>query len=135
MKDQIISKKAQKKLRKISTVIQAVVMMTFLFIGCSNLDELPGSQFATIAAAVIGGTTLLISIAFFLNDVRRWYRIVVPTYAVLQAFRYKNLHVRNREAIIFGNIMKKNRYSYSDLFYHVLDEFDETYGEPDNTTI
>lgn len=135
MKGQIISRKAQEKLRKISSVLQAIVFITVCLIGCSNLDELEFNQLVVVLGTLTVVMALLMFISFFLSDVRRWYRIVIPTYAVVQAIKYNKFNCKETQAILCGKLMKKHRYSYSDLFYHVLDEFDETYGEPDNTTI
>lgn len=135
MKEQIISRKKQRQLRKLSSVIQMVVVMVFILIGCSNLDEFDFPELAIVLGVIMIVAVILIYIAFFFNDVRRWYRIVVPTYGVIQAFKYNKFHSKNHAAIVCGRLMKKNRYSYSDLFYHIVDNMDEAYGEPDNSTI
>lgn len=135
MKGQIISRKKQEKLRKISSVLQAIVFITVCLIGCSNLDELEFNQLVVVLGILTAVMALLMFTAFFLSDVRRWYRIVIPTYAIVLAIKYNKFNSKKPEAIACGRFMKKHRYSYSDLFYRILDDMDEIYGEPDNTTI
>lgn len=135
MKRNIVSKKTQRTLRKVSFALQAIILGLILIVGASDIDMMEFNDLVVVFGVTSAISVLLGVVAFFLNDVRRWYRIAIPTYAVIQAFKFNKLKSKKEPARVCGTLMNDHRLTYRELFYYTMDITDNTYGEPDNTYI
>lgn len=135
MKRNIVSRKTQRRLRKVSFALQAIILGIILIVGASDMDMMEFNDLVRVFGVTVIVILVLGVIAFFLNDVRRWYRIVMPTYAVIQAFKFNRLKSKKEPARVCGAVMREYNLTYRELFYYTVDMIDKAYGEPDNTYI
>lgn len=131
MKEQIIKRSTQRKLSAVAFVLEAIMILGLLIVGSIDSELTDFHYLVIVLVGTLVVTLLLGCIAYFLNDVRRFYRLVLPTYAIISAFMYNKFHSKSRSAKYFGRWMEKHNLTYLELAYDIQDRMDDIYGYPE----
>lgn len=127
MMNNLVSKKTQKVTKAIGYVIELILGGTFLVIGATDIEYTEMENLVCAFGIFIMMLATLGPVAFFLNDLRRFYRIVLPAAAVVNAWKFKKLHIITGTTRYCHRIMKDNRCSYEELYHIFQDAFDAKY--------
>lgn len=131
----LVSKRTQKILSKVAEGIIGVVFFSFLVFGCIDIETSNRDVITAIVKILVPTDLTLCLVAFFLNDVRRWFRIYIPFCGIACAWLYSVLHIHTENCKFFGRMKRKHHWSYTRMFNTLKYKMDDTWGEPENTYI
>ena len=119
--------KGFKVCRKVGQALAGVAFLVTIFLGCSNIDELPDKELYIAMSVYVLVMLVCVAGSCFLTDIRRVYRVVYPAAIVVGAWMHSALSKMARPYRKCYSI-KERCGSYSDTYFFCQDAFDGKYG-------
>ena len=120
--------KGFKVCRKVGQALAGVAFLATIFLGCSNIDELPDKELYIAMSVYVLVMLVCVAGSYFLTDIRRVYRVVYPAAIVVGAWMHSALS-NMAKPFRKCNSIKQKCGSYVDTYYSCQEIFDERYGK------